>query len=149
MRASGAEIGRRRLPLYIPPFPPAILTFNPLPPYRIVTDCFPRWQMLLKRIIHTGKSKYQDVEIVETVPFGTMLLLDGKMQSSEADEWAYHETLVHIAMLHHPNPKTVFIMGGGEGATAREVLRHKTVEKYVPSIHTCIHAHTCTPQSSI
>lgn len=87
--------------------------------------------MALKRIIHTGKSQYQDVQIVETVPYGTMLLLDGKMQSSEADEWAYHETLVHIAMLQHPNPKSVFIMGGGEGATAREVLRHKSVEKVV------------------
>jgi thermospermine synthase len=68
--------------------------------------------MLLTRIIHTGKSQYQDVEIVETVPYGKMLLLDGKMQSSQADEWAYHEALVHVALLHHPNPKTVFIVSG-------------------------------------
>lgn len=58
-----------------------------------------------------------------------MLLLDGKLQSAESDEGLYHEVLVHPALLHHPNPKNVFIMGGGEGSTAREVLRHKAVEK--------------------
>ncbi len=60
-----------------------------------------------------------------------MLLLDGKSQSAEADEFVYHELLVHLALLLHPNPRTVFIAGGGEGATAREALRHKSVEKVV------------------
>jgi thermospermine synthase len=53
------------------------------------------------------------------------------MQSTESDEEVYHELLVHPALLQHPAPRTVFIMGGGEGATAREVLRHKTVEKVI------------------
>jgi hypothetical protein len=60
-----------------------------------------------------------------------VLLLDGKMQSTEADELLYHELLVHPAMLHHRGPRTVCIMGGGEGATAREVLRHSGVERVV------------------
>jgi hypothetical protein len=60
-----------------------------------------------------------------------LLLLDGKSQSAEADEFVYHELLVHLALLLHPNPRTVFIAGGGEGATAREVLRHRSVEKLV------------------
>ena len=60
-----------------------------------------------------------------------MLLLDGKSQSAEADEFVYHELLVHLALLLHPNPRTVFIAGGGEGATAREALRHRSVEKVV------------------
>lgn len=76
-------------------------------------------------------SEFQDVELVQTGPFGKVLLLDGKLQSAEADEHVYHECLVHPALLHHPNPKTVFIAGGGEGATARECLRHKSVEKVV------------------
>ena len=59
------------------------------------------------------------------------MLLDGKLQSAEADERVYHECLVHPAMLHHPNPRKVFICGGGEGSTAREVLKHKSVEKVV------------------
>ena len=60
-----------------------------------------------------------------------VLLLDGKSQSAEADEFVYHELLVHLALLLHPNPKTVFIAGGGEGATAREALKHRSVEKVV------------------
>ena len=60
-----------------------------------------------------------------------VLLLDGKSQSAEADEYVYHELLVHLALLLHPNPKTVFIAGGGEGATAREALKHRSVEKVV------------------
>jgi spermidine synthase len=57
--------------------------------------------------------------------------LDEKIQSTESDEYIYHEALVHPSLLAHPNPKRVFIAGGGEGATAREVLRHKSVERVV------------------
>lgn len=75
------------------------------------------------------QSKFQFVEIIDTHAFGKCLVLDGHMQSSVNDEFVYHESLVHIAMLSHPQPRLVFIGGGGEGATLREVLRHKTVEK--------------------
>mmetsp|Transcript_23336 Transcript_23336/g.64747 ORF Transcript_23336/g.64747 Transcript_23336/m.64747 type:complete len:312 (+) Transcript_23336:156-1091(+) len=90
-----------------------------------------KWSMQVSRILHTGQSEFQQVALVETPRFGKILLLDGKSQSAEFDEAVYHELLVHPAMLHHPNPKAVFICGGGEGATAREVLRHKSVEKCV------------------
>uniref|UniRef100_A0ACD5YQI1 Uncharacterized protein n=1 Tax=Avena sativa TaxID=4498 RepID=A0ACD5YQI1_AVESA len=53
------------------------------------------------------------------------------MQSTEVDEFIYHESLIHPPLLFHPDPKRVFIMGGGEGSAAREVLRHKTVERVV------------------
>jgi len=59
------------------------------------------------------------------------LVLDGKTQSTEKDEFIYHEALVHPTMLSHPCPKRIFIGGGGEGATAREVLRYKSVERVV------------------
>lgn len=90
-----------------------------------------KWSMLVKRVLHTGKSEYQTMELLDTVEFGKILLLDGKVQSSERDEYVYHELLVHPVMLHHPNPKSVFICGGGEGSTAREVLRYKSVERVV------------------
>jgi spermidine synthase len=77
------------------------------------------------------KSKFQDVKILDTLAFGRQLILDGYSQSSRSDEHVYHESLVHPAMFLHPNPKTVFIGGGGEMATAREVLKHKSVEKLV------------------
>lgn len=81
----------------------------------------------LRRILFAGRTRYQYAQIIETGPFGRSLILDGKTQSSEADEWVYHEALVHPAMTAHPGPQYVFIAGGGEGATAREVLRHRTV----------------------
>ena len=85
----------------------------------------------IKDIIHAGKTAYQTVDILDTHTFGRCLVLDGKTQSTEADEYIYHEALVHPALLLHPRPKTVFIGGGGEGATLREVLYHKSVERAV------------------
>ncbi|MCL0102959.1 fused MFS/spermidine synthase [Dehalococcoidia bacterium] len=88
-------------------------------------------QFAVKDVLYFGRSKYQTVEVIETVSFGKCLILDGKIQSCEKDEFIYHEALVHPAMILHPNPETVFIAGGGEGATLREVLAHKTVKKVV------------------
>ena len=61
--------------------------------------------------------------------YGRSLVLDGKTPSTERDEHIYHETLVHPAMLCHPDPKQVFIGGGGEGGTLREVLAYSSVER--------------------
>jgi len=88
-------------------------------------------QLGIKDIIYSGETKYQRVEIIDTFSFGRCLILDGKIQSSEGDEFIYHEALVHPPMLLHPYPQTVFIAGGGEGATLREVLSHNTVKKVV------------------
>lgn len=85
----------------------------------------------LRRIVHSGRTRYQQVSVLETVPFGRSLVLDGKTQSSEADEFVYHEGLVQPAMMAHPGPQRVFIAGGGEGATAREMLRHTSVTQVV------------------
>lgn len=90
-----------------------------------------RMDMKLTNIKFDAKSPFQRVQVVETVPFGTTLVLDGKTQSAAGDEKVYHESLVHPALLAHPNPKTVYIGGGGELGTAREILRHKSVEKVV------------------
>ena len=79
--------------------------------------------------LYSGSSEYQSIEVIRTRSFGACLVLDGKIQSSEADEFVYHESLVHPAMIAHPEPRHVLIAGGGEGATLREVLRHKTVQQ--------------------
>jgi spermidine synthase len=81
--------------------------------------------------IASFQSRFQKIRLIETKTFGLCLLLDGKVQSTEADEFIYHEALVHPVMLSHPNPRSVFIAGGGEGATLREVLRHPSVEEVV------------------
>ncbi|XP_020977111.1 thermospermine synthase ACAULIS5-like isoform X2 [Arachis ipaensis] len=90
-----------------------------------------RWCFALNSILHTGTSQYQDIALLDTKPFGKALVIDGKLQSAETDEFIYHECLVHPPLLHHPNPKNVFIMGGGEGSTARELLRHNTIDKVI------------------
>ncbi len=81
--------------------------------------------------IYSGKTKFQSLEIMQTSHFGKVLVLDGKIQSSEADEFIYHELLVHPPMLAHPKPEKVFVAGGGEGATLREILKHPSVKKAV------------------
>jgi len=85
----------------------------------------------IREVICSWRTEFQSVEIVDTGSFGICLILDGKIQSSERDEFVYHEALVHPAMLTHPNPQKVFIAGGGEGATLREVLAHGAVQKAV------------------
>jgi len=82
----------------------------------------------IKGLVYSNRTKYQQMEIRDTGSYGRCLALDGKMQSSEVDEFIYHEVLVHPAMLVHPEPKKVFVVGGGEGATVREILRHRSVE---------------------
>jgi spermidine synthase len=85
----------------------------------------------IESALYTGKTKFQSIEILKSPSFGKLLVLDGKIQSSEVDEFVYHEALVHTPMLAHPRPEKVFIAGGGEGATLREVLLHPTVKKAV------------------
>ncbi len=85
----------------------------------------------LDEVLYEGRTKFQDAKIVRSKNLGICLVLDNKIQSSERDEFIYHEALVQPAMIAHPKPETVFIAGGGEGATLREVLRHKTVKKAV------------------
>jgi spermidine synthase len=81
------------------------------------------------RVYYAGRSQFQDIGIIETPVFGKMLILDGDTQSSQADERIYHEALVHPAMAGAPDCSEVLILGGGEGATLREVLRHPAVRR--------------------
>ena len=88
-------------------------------------------QYRIEKVLYTGKTQYQAVQFVEMAGLGRCLILDGKIQSSELDEFIYHEALVHVSMLANANPKKVLIAGGGEGATTREVLAHPSVKKVV------------------
>jgi spermidine synthase len=81
--------------------------------------------------LYSGRSKYAKIDIVDTVEYGRMLFLDGIAQSAELDEFIYHECLVHPAMLAHPLPATVCVIGGAEGATIREVHKYAQVTRIV------------------
>jgi spermidine synthase len=83
----------------------------------------------IRQVLFSRQTPFQSLDILELGSYGKALVLDGRIQSSIRDEFIYHEILVHPAMLSHPEPRRVFIVGGGEGATLREVLRHRSVER--------------------
>jgi spermidine synthase len=77
------------------------------------------------------KSEFQKVEIYDTYQYGKMLTCDGMAMCAEADEYAYHEMIAHVPMLTHPDPKKVLVIGGGDGGTIREVVKHESLEQVV------------------
>ena len=94
--------------------------------YELITSKLVQAEMI-DHVIHDGTTAYQHVRIHEGACFGRTLVLDDKTQSTETDEFVYHEALVHPSMIGHTNPMEVFVAGGGEGATIREVLKHEGV----------------------
>lgn len=82
----------------------------------------------VKEFLHKEQTPYQLIEVIDTYAFGKMLLLDGFVMLTEADEHAYHEMLVHPAMVVHPDPKNILIIGGGDGGTVREILKYEVAQ---------------------
>ena len=82
-------------------------------------------------VVARARTRFQDVVIQHLEHLGRCLIVDGRIQSAEVDEYVYHELLVHPAMVAHPAPARVLICGGGEGAPLREVLRHPSVDAVV------------------
>ncbi len=85
----------------------------------------------VKKVLHSSQSPFQRVDVFESTGFGRVLTLDGLMMCSDRDEFVYHEMISHVPLLVHPNPKRVLVIGGGDGGTLREVLRHDCVEEAV------------------
>ena len=85
--------------------------------------------MRVKDILHTEKTPYQDLLIADTYEYGRTLMLDGAYQLTEKDEFTYSEMMSHVPICAHPDPKNVMIIGGGDGAIMREVLKHSCVKK--------------------
>ncbi len=89
------------------------------------------FRLQLKRKLFSAQSEFQKVEVFESTNHGRVLLNDGCFMLSERDERIYHEMMAHVPLSVHPDAKSVLIVGGGDGGTAREVLRHKSVERCV------------------
>ena len=85
----------------------------------------------VEKTLSSVKSQFQQVDVVQTTRLGKMLLNDGLVMLTESDEMVYHDMISHVPLFVHPNPKKVLVIGGGDGGTAREVLRHSSVEKCV------------------
>ncbi len=105
---------------------------------------------LIKETLCHFQTPYQDLAVLDTLQFGRMLVLDGMVQTTEQDEFIYHEMIAHVAMQSHPAPRHILVVGGGDGGVIREVIKYDTVEsatlveideavieaakKYLPSI---------------
>lgn len=85
----------------------------------------------VKEHLYTHQSPYQLIEIFDTFDYGKVLTLDKLIMITERDEFAYHEMLVHVPLLIHPNPRKILVIGGGDGGTLREIVKHPTVERIV------------------
>lgn len=82
----------------------------------------------VSEVLFEVKTGHQHLQIIDTPFMGRVMLLDGVVQTTERDEFIYHEMMVHVPLFAHPAPKRVLIIGGGDGGILREVLRHKNVE---------------------
>ena len=85
--------------------------------------------LLIKNTIFSYNSIFQKIDIIENSFFGRVLMLDNIVQTTEADEYFYHEMFVHVPLFAHENPKNVLIIGGGDGGILREAIKHKNIEK--------------------
>lgn len=83
----------------------------------------------IEQVLFSKQSSFQNVEIYQTDTWGKLLVIDGMVMLSEHDEFVYHEMLSHVPLNTHPDPRQVLIIGGGDGGTAREVLRHPSIEQ--------------------
>jgi spermidine synthase len=88
-----------------------------------------RLSMRVRETLFRKKTPYQDLLLVDTFEYGRALILDGAVQLTERDEFCYSEMMAHVPLCAHPDPRRVLIVGGGDGAILREVLRHPGVEK--------------------
>lgn len=88
-----------------------------------------RQRLEIDRVLFRDRSEHQDVIIFENSRFGRVLALDGVVQTTQADEFIYHEMLAHPPILAHGAAREVLIVGGGDGGALREVLRHDSVAR--------------------
>ncbi|XP_050454843.1 spermidine synthase [Cataglyphis hispanica] len=96
-----------------------------------VSDLWPGIALSLKveEVLHSERSRFQEILVVKTKSHGRALMLDGAIQCTEKDEFSYHEMISYLPLCSHPKPRNVLIVGGGDGGAAREIAKHPDVER--------------------
>lgn len=89
------------------------------------------WFTRAGRCLEQRHSRYQHIEVWETPAYGRLFRLDGSFMTSERDEFFYHENIVHLPAIAHPAPRRALIVGGGDGGSADELLKHPSIERIV------------------
>ena len=97
------------------------------------SEISPMWKdvalsIKIKEHLLSKKTEYQQLDVFKTTTCGNMLVLDGIIQATELDEFAYQEMMTHIPLCAHPNPQNVLVIGGGDGGILREIAKHDCVE---------------------
>ncbi|MGB4209199.1 MAG: polyamine aminopropyltransferase, partial [Thermovirgaceae bacterium] len=90
-----------------------------------------RLGLSITKVLANFQTPFQHLLVVETDQYGRLMALDGAIQVTEKDEFTYHEMLAHVVLTAHPSPRRVLIVGGGDGGSAREAVKHPTVEEVV------------------
>jgi len=88
-----------------------------------------RFSIKVNKVLYSGQSEFQRIDVLESDEFGKFLTLDGLMMLTEKDEFIYHDMIVHVPMATNPNIRKVLVIGGGDGGTVRELVRYITIEK--------------------
>lgn len=98
---------------------------------RYLETLHPSWgqSFIMDEVLFENKTAHQHLIIFSNAQWGRVMALDGVIQTTERDEFIYHEMLTHVAMMAHPNPQRVLIIGGGDGGILREVLKHTGVKQ--------------------
>jgi spermidine synthase len=96
---------------------------------RYLETLHPSWgqSFVMDEVLFESKTEHQHLVIFRNAQWGTVMALDGVIQTTERDEFIYHEMLTHVPLFSHPDPKSVLIIGGGDGGILREVLKHRSV----------------------
>jgi spermidine synthase len=89
---------------------------------------FYRQSLSVDKLLYDSKTEHQRIKVFENAKWGRVMTLDGVVQTTEGDNFIYHEMLTHVPILAHGAAKRVLIVGGGDGGMAREALRHRSVE---------------------
>ena len=83
------------------------------------------------QLLAAGDTAFQRYEVWETPLWGRLLRLDGFFMTAEREEFFYHESLIHVAATAHPAPRRALIIGGGDGGSTEELLKHSTIDEVV------------------